>query len=217
MAMLVCIAALGGCAHIPAGCDRWFCRDAVYFVGAREHIDLVEPMPQQGISSVEIAPFEQVDVVERRAGLIKFKRRIGWHAPVIAWASAEVFVRYSDFVPQQRWPEPERVDFCTPGEGCYRLDIATDGRFALARVGGGDRALCALRPDIQPSTGECAIVGRLRLAHGYIMLDHEDGYREFFARDASGHWCWLTGRRLYGSCLPSIDGTNAPASPNQGH
>jgi hypothetical protein len=79
-----------------------------------------------------------------------------------------------------------------------------------------------LRPYTQPFTGECAISGTLRVVRGYVMVAHPEGHLEFFTVDATGAWCHVRSKDLYGQCLPSsnalIDpGTGAtlvPASPS---
>lgn len=215
-ASFFCTAFICGCAHLPADCERWFCRDAVYFIGAADDVEEIPSPPDAG-TGIALRRFDRVDVLRRRHGRIMFKREIAYHPAFAGWAPIDTFVRHSEFLVQHVWPQPETVDFCNPGSGCYRLDVTTDGRYALTRTRGRYDDLCELRPSIQPFAGECKISGSLRVARGHIMLTHEDGYLEFFALDAAGGWCWVRGRDLYGLCLPTsdalIDPSAAPTLP----
>ncbi len=204
-AALIC-----GCAHLPTDCERWFCRDAVYFIGKSDDVEDV-PSRAAAAMGVELGRFDQVDILRRRHGRIMFRREIPYHPAFIGWAPHDAFVRRSEFAVQHRWPQPETIDFCSPGDGCYRLDVTTDGRYALTRTRSRYDDLCELRPSIQPFAGECTISGLLRVAHGYVMLAHENGYLEFFALDATGAWCWVRGRDLYGLCLPTSDALIDPS------
>ncbi len=218
-ATLLCIATICGCAHLPADCERWFCRDTVYFIGASEDVEDIPSTAEAGMG-VELGRFHPVDILRRRNGRIMFRREIPYHQAFIGWAPDDAFVRHSEFALQTRWPQPETVDYCRPGMGCYRLDVTIDGGYMLSRTHSRNEHFCELRPSIQPFSGECAISGSLRTARGYVMLAHEEGYLEFFTRDAVGRWCWIAGEDLYGYCLPRsdalIDQSAAPTLPFSG-